>query len=65
MRKVVLPTGIIDSWKINRSYKLLLVEMDIQQFDNESSVVMNSEQIEKYKKYDKSKKALTINIDIW
>ena len=65
MRNVALPTGIIDSRKINRKYKLLLVEMDIQQFDNESSVVMISEQIEKYKKYDKSKKALTINIDIW
>ena len=39
--------------------------MDIQQFDNESSVVMISEQIEKYKKNDKSKKELTLNIDIW
>ena len=47
MRDVVLPTGIIGSWKINRSYKLLLVEMYIQLFDNESSVVIIYEQIEK------------------
>ena len=44
---------------------MLLVEIDIQQFDNESSVVMISEQIENTRNMINIKKALTINIDIW
>ena len=52
MKDEVLPTGIIDAWKINKAYKLLLVEMGIQQFDNESSLVMIQELIEKHKNND-------------
>ena len=49
MKDVAVPFGIIDTFKTNLTYKKLLEELKIQQYDNNESTVMIKKQIKKDK----------------
>ena len=43
-----IPFGVIDAWKLNDSYKILLHQMNINNFENNDAIKLIMNQINKY-----------------
>ena len=48
MDDISVPTGVIDFWKVNHKYKLLVNELGISRFDNKQAILVINEQIDKH-----------------
>ena len=53
-----IPSGIIDAWKLNNSYKQLIEELEIHKYDNAQIISV----FEEYIKQHKNEQKLCINI---